>query len=72
MSYLSSSPKLANLADVFAKYPGRAILLYKLLQDIKGSGFSLSSEIRELIVTFTLPISPYSELLILMAMSLVS
>ena len=57
MSYLPSSPKLANLADVLAKYPGRGILLYKLLQDFKGSGFSLSSEIRELIVTYTLDLN---------------
>lgn len=57
MSYLPSSSKLANLADVLAKYPGRGILLYKLLQDFKGSGFSLSSGIRELIVTYTLDLN---------------
>jgi len=57
MSYLPSSPKLANLADVLAKYPGRGILLYKLLQDLKGGSFSLSSEIRELIVTYTLDLN---------------
>ncbi len=57
MSYLPSSSKLANLADVLAKYPGRGILLYKLLQDFKGSGFSLNSGIRELIVTYTLDLN---------------
>ncbi|MDD5580935.1 MAG: hypothetical protein PHY16_16875 [Methylobacter sp.] len=57
MSHLPSSPKLVNLADMLAKYPRRGILLYKLLQDIKGNGFSLSSEIRELIVTYTLDLN---------------
>ncbi len=57
MSYLPSNPNLANLADVLAKYPGRGILLYKLLQDLKGGSFSLSSEIRELIITYTLDLN---------------
>jgi len=53
MSYLPSSPDLANIAGMLAKYPGRGILLYKLLQDIKGSGSPISKGIRELIVTYT-------------------
>lgn len=59
MSYLPSSPNIANLADVLAKYPGRGILLYKLLQDIKSSGFPLSKGVHELIVAYTLDLNNY-------------
>ena len=37
MSYLPSSPDLENIAGLLAKYPRRGILLFKLLEDIKGS-----------------------------------
>jgi uncharacterized peroxidase-related enzyme len=57
MSYLPSNPNLTNLAGVLAKYPGRGVLLYKLLRDFKSGSSSLSTEIRELIVTYTLDLN---------------
>jgi uncharacterized peroxidase-related enzyme len=56
MSYLPSSPDLANIAGLLAKYPRRGILLFKLLEDIediKGSFSPLSKGMRELIITYT-------------------
>lgn len=53
MSYLPSSPDLTNIAGLLAKYPGRGILLFKLLEDIKTSFSPLSSGMRELIITYT-------------------
>ncbi|WP_411725232.1 carboxymuconolactone decarboxylase family protein [Methyloglobulus sp.] len=52
MSYLPSSPDLANIIGLFAKYPRRGILLFKLLEDIKGSFSPLSKGMRELIITY--------------------
>lgn len=53
MSYLPSSPDLANIAGLLAKFPGRGILLFKLLEDIKNSFSPLSTGMRELIITYT-------------------
>jgi uncharacterized peroxidase-related enzyme len=53
MSYLPSSPDLENIAGLLAKYPRRGILLFKLLEDIKGSFSPLGKGIRELIVAYT-------------------
>ncbi|MEQ1484452.1 hypothetical protein [Methyloglobulus sp.] len=53
MSYLPSSPELANIAGLLAKYPRRGILLFKLLEDIKGGFSPLSKGMRELIITYT-------------------
>jgi uncharacterized peroxidase-related enzyme len=53
MSYLPSSPDLTNIAGLLAKYPRRGILLFKLLEDIKGSFSPLSKGMRELIITYT-------------------
>jgi uncharacterized peroxidase-related enzyme len=53
MSYLPSSPDLANITGLLAKYPRRGILLFKLLEDIKGNFSPLSKGMRELIITYT-------------------
>jgi len=53
MSYLPSSPDLANIAGLLAKYPRRGILLFRLLEDIKGSFSPLNKGVRELIITYT-------------------
>jgi len=53
MSYLPSSPDLANIAGLLAKYPRRGILLFKLLEDVKSSFSPLSIEMRELIIAYT-------------------
>ena len=53
MSYLPSSPDLENIAGLLAKYPRRGILLFKLLEDIKGSFSPLGKGIRELIIAYT-------------------
>lgn len=50
MSYLPSSPDLANVAGLLTKYPRRGILLFKLLEDIKRSFSPLSKGMRELII----------------------
>jgi hypothetical protein len=53
MSYLPSSPDLENFAGILAKYPRRGILLFKLLEDIKGSFSPLGKGMRELIIAYT-------------------
>ena len=53
MSYLPSSPDLENIAGLLAKYPRRGILLFKLLEDIKGSFSPLGKGARELIIAYT-------------------
>jgi len=53
MSYLPSSPDLENIAGLLAKYPRRGILLFKLLEDIKGSFSALGKGSRELIIAYT-------------------
>jgi len=53
MSYLPSSPDLENIAGLLAKYPRLGILLFKLLEDIKGSFSPLGKGTRELIIAFT-------------------
>ncbi|MBU2570295.1 MAG: hypothetical protein KJ725_09695 [Gammaproteobacteria bacterium] len=53
MSYLPSSPDLENIAGLLAKYPRRGILLFKLLEDIKGCFSPLGKGTRELIITYT-------------------
>ena len=53
MSYLPSSPDLENIAGLLAKYPRRGILLFKLLEDIKGSFSPLGKGTRELIIAYT-------------------
>lgn len=53
MSYLPSSPDLENIAGLMAKYPRRGILLFKLLEDIKGSFSPLDKGVRELIIAYT-------------------
>ena len=53
MSYLPSSPDLANIAAMLGKYPRRGILLFKLLEDIKSNSFPLNRSMRELIITYT-------------------
>lgn len=53
MSYLPSSPDLANIAGLLAKYPRRGILLFKLLEDVKSSFSPLSKGMRELIIVYT-------------------
>ena len=53
MSYLPSSPDLANIAAILGKYPRRGILLFKLLEDIKGRCSPLNRSMRELIITYT-------------------
>ncbi|MGZ8163531.1 MAG: carboxymuconolactone decarboxylase family protein [Methylobacter sp.] len=53
MSYLPSSPNLANIAGLLTKYPRRGILLFKLLEDIKRSFSPLSKAMREVIITYT-------------------
>jgi uncharacterized peroxidase-related enzyme len=52
MSYLPSSPELANIAGLLAKYPRCGILLFKLLEDIKSSFSPLSQGMRELIIAY--------------------
>jgi uncharacterized protein YciW len=52
MSYLPSSPDLPNIAALLAKYPRRGILLFKLLEDIKGNFSPLSKGMRELIILY--------------------
>jgi uncharacterized peroxidase-related enzyme len=53
MSYLPSSPDLENIAGLLAKYPRRGILLFKLLEDIKGCFSPLDKGTRELIIAYT-------------------
>ena len=53
MSYLPSSPDLANIAAMLGKYPRRGILLFKLLEDIKSTSSPLNRSMRELIITYT-------------------
>jgi uncharacterized peroxidase-related enzyme len=53
MSYLPSNPDLENIAGLLAKYPRRGILLFKLLEDIKGSFSPLGKGMRELIIAYT-------------------
>ncbi len=53
MSYLPSSPDLENIAGLLAKYPRRGILLFKLLEDIKGCFLPLGKGTRELIIAYT-------------------
>jgi len=53
MSYLPSSPDLENIAGLLAKYPRRGILLFKLMEDIKGCFSPLSKGMRELIMVYT-------------------
>ncbi|MEQ1560484.1 MAG: hypothetical protein ABL933_16305 [Methyloglobulus sp.] len=53
MSYLPSSPTLVNIAGLLAKYPRRGILLFKLLEDIKGSFSPLGKGARDLIIAYT-------------------
>jgi alkylhydroperoxidase family enzyme len=53
MSYLPSSPDLENIAGLLAKYPRRGILLFKLLEDIKGCFSPLTKGVRELIIAYT-------------------
>jgi len=53
MSYLPSSPDLENIAGLLAKFPRRGILLFKLLEDIKGSFSPLGKGMRELIIAYT-------------------
>lgn len=53
MSYLPSSPDLENIAGLLAKYPRRGILLFKLLEDIKGSFSPLGKGTRELVIAYT-------------------
>jgi len=53
MSYLPSSPDLDNIAGLLAKYPRLGILLFKLLEDIKGSFSPLGKGTRELIIAYT-------------------
>ena len=37
MSYLPSSPDMATLAELLAKYPRSGILLWKILENVKAS-----------------------------------
>ena len=53
MSYLPSSPTMVNIAGLLAKYPRHGILLFKLLEDIKGSFSPLGKGTRELIIAYT-------------------
>jgi uncharacterized peroxidase-related enzyme len=53
MSYLPSSPDLVNITGLLAKYPRLGILLFKLLEDIKGNFSPLGKGIRELIIAYT-------------------
>jgi len=53
MSYLPSSPDLENIAGLLAKYPRRGILLFKLMEEIKGCFSPLSKGMRELIMFYT-------------------
>ena len=53
MSYLPSSPDLKNIAGLLAKFPRRGILLFKLMEDIKGSFSPLGKGTRELIIAYT-------------------
>ena len=53
MSYLPSSPTVSNIAVMLGKYPGRGILLFKLLENIRTSRSSFNKNMRELIITYT-------------------
>ena len=53
MSYLPSSPDLENIAGLLAKYPRLGILLFKVMEDIKGSFSPLGKGTRELIIAYT-------------------
>lgn len=53
MSYLPSSPDLENIAGLLRKYPRNGILLFKLLEDIKGYFSPLGKGARELIIAYT-------------------
>lgn len=52
MSYLPSSPDLADLPGILTKYPRRGVLLFKLLEDIRSSASPLSRELRETLIAY--------------------
>jgi hypothetical protein len=52
MSYSPSSPELVSIKELLAKYPRRGILLFKLLEDIRGDCSPLGKEFAELIVKY--------------------
>jgi alkylhydroperoxidase family enzyme len=52
MSYLPSSPDMATLAELLAKYPRSGILLWKLLENVKASFSPQDRGMCELLITY--------------------
>lgn len=52
MSYLPSSPNLASLAGLLAKYPRCGVLLFKLLENNKSACSALSEDVYDLISAY--------------------
>jgi uncharacterized peroxidase-related enzyme len=52
MSYLPSSPEIATLAELLAKYPRSGILLWKLLENVKASFSPQDGGMGELLITY--------------------
>lgn len=57
MSYLPSDPDLSSIEGLFAKYPRRGILLFKLLDDNQGNTSTISKELREMFVSYVVALS---------------
>jgi hypothetical protein len=57
MSYLPSDPDLSSIERLFAKYPRRGILLFKLLEDNQSNTSALSKELRDMLVTYVVALS---------------
>ena len=52
MSYLPSSPNLASLAGLLAKYPRCGVLLFKLMENNKSACSALSEDVYDLISAY--------------------
>jgi alkylhydroperoxidase family enzyme len=52
MSYLPSSPDMATLAELLAKYPRSGILLFKVLENVKASFFPQEGKMCELLIAY--------------------
>jgi alkylhydroperoxidase family enzyme len=52
MSYLPSSPDMATLAELLAKYPRSGILLFKVLENVKASFSPQDGRMCELLIAY--------------------
>jgi alkylhydroperoxidase family enzyme len=52
MSYLPSSPDMATLAELLAKYPRSGILLFKVLENVKANFLPQDERMCELLIAY--------------------